>query len=97
MNREILFSYLLYQYLFVSIFRAYAESHASEHASRVVTMKSAQRNLEIVAGFQAITKKNLTTSHYRLWSQCVLIDTQDYRIHFQQGGLFICRAIRYLQ
>lgn len=46
MEREVLLSRLLHQYLFVSIFRACAESQASEHASRLAAMQSAQRNLD---------------------------------------------------
>jgi F-type H+-transporting ATPase subunit gamma len=46
MNREALLRRLLYQYLFVSIFRACAESQASEHASRLAAMQSAERNLD---------------------------------------------------
>ena len=46
MEREVLLSRLLHQYLFVSIFRACAESQASEHASRLAAMRSAQRNLD---------------------------------------------------
>jgi len=41
-----LLSKLIHQYLFVSLFRACAESQASEHASRLSAMKSAQRNLD---------------------------------------------------
>lgn len=46
MQRETLLSHLLHQYLFVSIFRACAESQASEHASRLAAMQSAERNLD---------------------------------------------------
>lgn len=46
MDREALLSRLLHQYLFVSIFRACAESQASEHASRLSAMQSAERNLD---------------------------------------------------
>lgn len=46
MEREALLRRLLHQYLFVSIFRACAESQASEHASRLAAMQSAQRNLD---------------------------------------------------
>jgi len=46
MDRYALFSRLLHQYLFVSIFRACAESQASEHSSRLAAMQSAQRNLD---------------------------------------------------
>lgn len=46
MERKALLSRLLHQYLFVSIFRACAESLASEHSSRLMAMQSAERNLD---------------------------------------------------
>lgn len=46
MNRERLFSALVRQYLFVSVFRACAESQAAEHASRLLAMQGASRNLD---------------------------------------------------
>ncbi|MCB1756290.1 MAG: F0F1 ATP synthase subunit gamma [Gammaproteobacteria bacterium] len=46
MEQEKLLSQLLRQYLFVSLFRACAESQAGEHASRLAAMQSAQRNLD---------------------------------------------------
>jgi F-type H+-transporting ATPase subunit gamma len=41
-----LFSALLRQYLFVTLFRAFAESLASENAARLVSMQVAERNVE---------------------------------------------------
>jgi F-type H+-transporting ATPase subunit gamma len=46
MDQETLLRQLLHQYLFVSISRACAESQASEHASRLAAMQSAERNLD---------------------------------------------------
>ncbi len=46
MARELLASRLLHQYLFVSLFRACAESQASEHAARLDAMQSAQRSMD---------------------------------------------------
>jgi F-type H+-transporting ATPase subunit gamma len=46
MDKDALLSRLLHQYLFVMIFRACAESQASEHASRLAAMQSAERNLD---------------------------------------------------
>jgi F-type H+-transporting ATPase subunit gamma len=46
MSREALMQRLLHQYLFVSIFRACAESQASEHTSRLAAMQSAESNLD---------------------------------------------------
>jgi len=46
MEAEALLAALLRQYLFVAVYRAFAESAASEHASRVETMQAAERNLD---------------------------------------------------
>lgn len=46
MEPEQLVARLLRQYLFVTLFRAFAESQASEHAVRLAAMQSAQRNLD---------------------------------------------------
>jgi F-type H+-transporting ATPase subunit gamma len=46
MARPQLLASLLRQYFFVSVFRACAESQASEHASRLAAMQSAERNLD---------------------------------------------------
>ena len=41
-----LFSALIHQHLYVSIYRAFAESLASENASRLISMQGAERNIE---------------------------------------------------
>ncbi|MCG6985272.1 MAG: F0F1 ATP synthase subunit gamma [Thiocapsa sp.] len=46
MDRGALLSRLIHQYLFVSVFRACAESQASEHTSRLSAMQAAERNLD---------------------------------------------------
>jgi F-type H+-transporting ATPase subunit gamma len=45
MDADRLFSALVRQYLFVSLFRACAESLASENASRLAAMRGAERNI----------------------------------------------------
>jgi F-type H+-transporting ATPase subunit gamma len=45
MEREQLLSRLVSQYLFAQLYRAYAESLASENASRLMTMQAAERNI----------------------------------------------------
>jgi F-type H+-transporting ATPase subunit gamma len=45
MDPELLFSALVRQYLFVSIFRAFVESLASENASRLASMQGAEKNI----------------------------------------------------
>jgi len=46
MHWDALFSSLIRQYLFVSLYRAFAESLASENASRLAAMQSAERNID---------------------------------------------------
>lgn len=84
LDRERLFSTLLQQYFFVTLFRACAETQASEHGSRLAAMRVAEKNLQervddletefrqirqglitgelldVVAGFEALTGKNVT-------------------------------------
>ncbi|NBB87542.1 MAG: F0F1 ATP synthase subunit gamma [Bacteroidetes bacterium] len=43
---DALFAALVRQYLFVSLYRAFAESLASEHSSRLAAMQRAERNVE---------------------------------------------------
>jgi len=45
MDRTVLLSRLVRQYLFITLFRACAESQASEHASRVAAMQSAEGSI----------------------------------------------------
>ncbi|MDJ0713611.1 MAG: F0F1 ATP synthase subunit gamma [Prochloraceae cyanobacterium] len=46
MDENQLFSALIRQYIFVSLYRAFAFSLASENASRLASMQSAQKNIE---------------------------------------------------
>jgi len=46
MDWDRLFSWLIREYLFVSLYRAFAESLASENASRLASMQVAERNIE---------------------------------------------------
>jgi F-type H+-transporting ATPase subunit gamma len=46
MTRRVLFSYLIREHLFVTIFRAGAESMASEHATRLASMQAAEHNIQ---------------------------------------------------
>jgi len=46
MDEKQLFQSLIHEYLFVSLFRAFADSLASENASRLASMQVAERNIE---------------------------------------------------
>ncbi len=66
MDRKRLLAALLRQYFFVSIFRACAESQASEHASRLAAMQSAEKNLderreEVTTLFRRLRQEAITT------------------------------------
>jgi F-type H+-transporting ATPase subunit gamma len=66
MKRETLLKRMLHQYLFVSVFRACAESQASEHTSRLAAMQRAERNLddrlqEVTADFRRVRQNAITS------------------------------------
>ena len=46
MDWDRLFSSLIHEYLFISLYRAFAESLASENASRLASMQGAEKNIE---------------------------------------------------
>ena len=53
-NREAIFRHLFHQYLFASLYRAFAQSMASENAARLASMQAAEKNiLEIADELQA--------------------------------------------
>lgn len=61
-----LFSWLVRQHLFISVFRAAAESLASEHASRLAAMQAAERNIderleELSAEYRKKRQESITT------------------------------------
>jgi F-type H+-transporting ATPase subunit gamma len=53
-SRETIFRHLFHQYLFASLYRAFAQSMASENAARLASMQAAEKNiLEISEELQA--------------------------------------------
>ncbi len=60
MNWDDLFSSVVRQYLFVSLYRAFAESLKSENASRLSSMQAAQKNIE-----ERLTELNSQHRHQR--------------------------------
>jgi F-type H+-transporting ATPase subunit gamma len=65
MDWDSLFSSLIHEYLFISLFRAFAESLASENASRLASMQGAERNIEemlteLHANFQQQRQMSIT-------------------------------------
>lgn len=63
MDWDRLFSALIRQYLFVSLYRACAESLASENASRLAAMQGAEKNIEErLADLQALFRQQRQTA-----------------------------------
>jgi F-type H+-transporting ATPase subunit gamma len=65
MDREELFAALVRQFLFISVFRACAESQTAEHASRLSAMQAAERNLDdrrtdVLAAFRRRRQDEIT-------------------------------------
>lgn len=65
MNWDQLFSQLIHHYLFISLSKAFAESLASENASRLLAMQGAERNIaehreELLGDFQAQRQSSIT-------------------------------------
>jgi F-type H+-transporting ATPase subunit gamma len=46
MDRSALFSSLVRQYLFITLFHTFAESLAAENASRLAAMQAAEKNIQ---------------------------------------------------
>src|SRR5690606_23539178 len=60
-----LFSALIRQYLFVALYRAFAESLASENASRLASMQAAEKNIQnhlsqLTAGYHRVRQQAIT-------------------------------------
>lgn len=65
MEAEALLRWLLREHIFVTIYRALAESLASEHASRLASMQNAEHNIsdrqeELLASFRQKRQENIT-------------------------------------
>jgi F-type H+-transporting ATPase subunit gamma len=60
MEWDTLFAALIREYFFVSLFRAIAESLASENASRLSSMQAAEKNIE-----ERLEKLNTRYHHLR--------------------------------
>ncbi|MDD2389191.1 MAG: F0F1 ATP synthase subunit gamma [Desulfobacterales bacterium] len=65
-DREDLFRHLFRQYLFVSLYKAFAQSMASENAARLRSMQAAEKNIrelgETLQGKFRETRQNIITS-----------------------------------
>jgi F-type H+-transporting ATPase subunit gamma len=71
-----LFQLLIREYLFVSLFRAFAESLASENASRLASMQVAEKNIEE-------RMRNLMTTSRRLRQETITSELLDIIASFE--------------
>jgi hypothetical protein len=73
MDRQALFSELIQQYLFAFLFRAFADSLASENASRLAAMQGAERNIRDRLG-------DLTRFYYQQRQMSITGELLDIRV-----------------
>ena len=76
LDQKQLFQLLIREYLFVSLFRAFAESLASENASRLASMQVAEKNIEE-------RLRVLTTSSRRLRQETITSELLDIIASFE--------------
>ena len=76
LDEQRLFQLLIHEYLFVSLYRAFAESLASENASRLASMQVAEKNIEE-------RLRNLTTSSRRLRQETITAELLDIITSFE--------------
>ncbi len=76
MDEEELFSSLIRQYLFFSLYRAFVESLASENASRLSSMQVAEKNIED-------RLKELNTQFYSLRQDSITVELLDIITGFE--------------
>ena len=76
LDEQRLFQLLVREYLFVSLFRAFAESLASENASRLASMQVAEKNIEE-------RLRTLTTSSRRLRQENITSELLDIIASFE--------------
>ena len=76
LKEEELFQLLIREYLFVSLFRAFAESLASENASRLASMQVAEKNIEERLG-------SLNTSSRKLRQETITSELLDIISSFE--------------
>ncbi|HVY66826.1 MAG TPA: F0F1 ATP synthase subunit gamma [Gammaproteobacteria bacterium] len=82
MDREQLFAALLRQHLFVTVFRACAQSLAAENAARLAAMEAAERNLrdrheELLGEFQRRRQDTITAEILDIVSGYETLQSQD--------------------
>ena len=75
-DREALLTTLLREWLFIAFFRACGESLASEHASRLLAMQNAERNIE-----ERLTA--LHTVYYQQRQEAITTELLDVIVGFE--------------
>lgn len=73
LNRDLMFTSLFQQYLFVSLYRAIAQSSASENAARLMAMQAAEKNIverkeELEARFRELRQTTITSELFDIIS-----------------------------
>ena len=80
---------LVREYLFVTLFRACAESLASENASRLATMQCTEKNIDEL-------REELNRTFHRLRQSAIDEELLDVISGFEGLRLALCFAVSYL-
>ena len=80
-----MFSHLIRQYLFVSFYRAFAQSLASENAARLIAMQAAEKNIleleeKLQADFREQRQASITNELFDIISGFEALSDEDFAV-----------------
>jgi F-type H+-transporting ATPase subunit gamma len=80
-----MFSHLIRQYLFVSFYRAFAQSLASENAARLIAMQAAEKNIseleeKLQASFREQRQASITSELFDIMSGFEALSEEDFKV-----------------
>jgi F-type H+-transporting ATPase subunit gamma len=80
-----MFSHLFRQHLFVSLYRAFAQSLASENAARLMAMQAAEKNIletqdQLQAAFREQRQANITNELFDIISGFEALSEETQRV-----------------
>ena len=80
-----MFSHLIRQYLFVSFYRAFAQSLASENAARLIAMQAAEKNIseleeKLQASFREQRQASITNELFDIISGFEALSEEDFKV-----------------
>ena len=85
LSQNSMFSHLLNQFLFISFFRAFAQSLASENAARLISMQAAEKNIleleeKLQAAFREQRQTGITNELFDIISGFEALSEEGYKV-----------------